>query len=84
MIKEKLIEMLTCINEEYSKKLIVEDCSLKDLGVDSLEFIRLIVMIEDEFKIELPDEYLDIDKIHKLESIIKLIKKELVVNNNAD
>ena len=53
--------------QERIRKLIVAQCdvtaadvtpdaTLKDLGIDSLESVELIVAIEREFDVEIPDE----------------------------
>jgi acyl carrier protein len=34
------------------------DSSLEELGVDSLEGLSIVLALEDEFHIEIPDEYL--------------------------
>jgi acyl carrier protein len=53
---------------------IVENASLRnDLGLDSLDIVELIMELEDEFEIEIPDEEADNlktvgDVIHFIES----------------
>lgn len=71
------------ITKENIAKIINETCEIDissytdDLilcGVDSLCFIQAIVVLEDEFNCEIPDEYLDIGKINTIEKIHTLIK----------
>lgn len=39
------------------KSTVVEDASIvDDLGADSLEMIQIVMLIEDEFEIAIPDE----------------------------
>lgn len=45
---------------------------VEDLGADSLEIVRIIMAIEDRFKIEIPDE--DMEKIATFEDAINYIR----------
>ena len=47
--------------------------NLSEIGMDSMEFINLIVEIENYFNIELPDEYLQIKKIGTMGNLVKVI-----------
>ncbi len=52
---------------------------LSDLGVDSLGIIELVISLEEEFNIEIPDE--EIEKMNNIQSIIDyivLIKKKSI------
>ena len=44
---------------------------VKDLGADSLTLVEIIMAIEEEYEIEIPDE--DFDKMTKLETILEYI-----------
>jgi len=44
-----------------------------DLGADSLDTVELVMAIEEEFSIEIPDE--DAEKIATLDQAIKFIKQ---------
>lgn len=46
-----------------------------DLGADSLDTVELIMAIEEEFKIEVPDE--DAEKIKTVGEIIKYIEDKI-------
>lgn len=46
-----------------------------DLGADSLDTVELVMAIEEEFDIEIPDE--DAEKIATLEDAIKFIERAL-------
>lgn len=49
-----------------------------DLGADSLDTVELVMAIEEEFSIEIPDE--DAEKIATLDQAIEFIQK--AVNRN--
>jgi acyl carrier protein len=48
-----------------------------DIGLDSVNFVKLIVYIEDEFCFEFDDEYLNLDLFDDLNSMIVYINKKL-------
>jgi acyl carrier protein len=71
--------------EARVKKIIVEQLSVEedavkaeakfvdDLGADSLDIVELVMALEEEFKIEIPDE--DAEKISNVQSAIDYITK---------
>ena len=48
--------------------------SLKDLGLTSLKFVELIISIEDEFGIEIPDEDIDRRRFSTVANIVEYIE----------
>ncbi len=71
--------------EEKIKKIIVEQLGanadevtpeasfIDDLGADSLDTVELVMALEEEFDIEIPDE--DAEKITTVEGAIKYVKE---------
>ena len=68
--------------EERVKKIIVEQLGLKeqvtneatfvdDLGADSLDTVELVMALEEEFKLEIPDE--EAEKIKSIQLAIDYI-----------
>ncbi|MFP4194932.1 MAG: acyl carrier protein [Desulfosalsimonas sp.] len=54
---------------------VVSDASLiDDLGADSLAIVEMIMTMEEEFDIEVPDE--DAEQLRKVEDAIEYIKKK--------
>nr|YP_009396834.1 acyl carrier protein [Ophidocladus simpliciusculus]ARW66020.1 acyl carrier protein [Ophidocladus simpliciusculus] len=49
-----------------------------DLGADSLDTVELVMAIEEEFDISIPDE--DAEKIATLNQAVKFIEKAVTVN----
>ena len=69
--------------EERVKKIVAEQLGVKedisndasfvdDLGADSLDTVELVMALEEEFEIEIPDE--DAEKIGTVGDAIKYIK----------
>lgn len=73
--------------EERVKKIIVEQLGvdeaevtpeasfIEDLGADSLDTVELVMALEEEFGIEIPDE--DAEKIAKVKDAIQYIKERV-------
>ncbi len=60
-------------------KVHLDSSFANDLGADSLDTVELVMAIEEEFSIEIPDE--DAEKIATLDQAIKFI--ENAVSNSA-
>lgn len=50
------------------------DDNLSDLGVDSINFIRIIVALEEEFECEVPDSKLMISEMDTIKKIVVVLK----------
>lgn len=58
------------------KKQVTKSANFADdLGADSLDTVELVMAIEEEFSIEIPDE--DAEKISTLEQAIEFIEKAI-------
>lgn len=72
--------------EQRVKAIIVENLSVKedqvtadakfieDLGADSLDTVELVMALEEEFGIEVPDE--DAEKLQSVGDVIKYIEEK--------
>lgn len=57
-------------------KAVTKDASfIDDLGADSLDVVELIMRLEEEFKIEVPDE--DAEKIMTVGDVVEYIEKKI-------
>lgn len=67
-VKEVIIDKLG-VEED---KITVEASFVDDLGADSLDTVELIMELEEEFGIEIPDE--DAEGLNTVGSIVKYIE----------
>ncbi|MBP3442621.1 MAG: acyl carrier protein [Clostridia bacterium] len=71
-IFEKLQEIIADQLEMDANDIAYDSNILDDLGADSLDVVDLIMSIEDEFGIEVPDEALE--NIRTVEDMVKFIE----------
>ncbi len=68
-VKQIIVDQLGVNAEEVTN----EASFIDDLGADSLDTVELVMALEEEFDIEIPDE--DAEKITKVTAAIEYIKK---------
>ena len=66
-----IVEQLGVTKEE----LALEASFIDDLGADSLDIVELVMAIEEEFDIEIPDD--DAEKIQTIKDVISYVKGKL-------
>lgn len=84
MIMEQTIvdKILQIVNANLDDNKIEENMfsvKLGEIGMDSLAFIRIVVMLEEEFNIEIPDSKLiisEMDTVGKMYNVVYEIIKE--------
>lgn len=69
-MRQKYVDFIASQVEEDIE--IQETCSIYDLGLNSIQFIKLITMIESEFKISVDILDLDIEKYKTVEDLVDL------------
>ena len=70
-IKNIIVEQLQ-VNED----VVTLDASfIDDLGADSLDLVELIMALEEEFNIEIPDS--DAEKVVSVEDVVNYIKENI-------
>lgn len=75
MVLEKLIEPL-CEQLDIEADEVNENTDIvNDLGADSLDVVDLVMTLEDEFDIEIPDE--DIEKIHTVGELAHYLEEHI-------
>ena len=74
---EILQKMQLVIQEQMGKEDIVltEDTKLDDLGVDSIELMEFIIILEDEFALEISDD--TIDHMVKVADLLDYLSEKL-------
>ena len=70
-VSEIIVEQLGISKEE----VVTEASFIDDLGADSLDIVELVMAIEEEFDIEIPDD--DAEKIQTIGAAIAYIKERL-------
>ena len=59
MVFEKIKEMLAEQLDADAESMTMETDIADDLGADSLDVVELLMAIEDEFEVEIPDEEIE-------------------------
>ena len=67
-VQEKVAEQLSIDPEEVT----MESSFIEDLGADSLDIVELLMALEEEFDIEIPDE--EAEKLVTVGDVVDYIK----------
>ena len=67
-IKDIIVEQLGIDEEEIQ----IDSSFVDDLGADSLDIVELIMAMEEEFSLEIPDE--DAEKLVSVSDAVKYVK----------
>uniref|UniRef100_A0A914HDV7 Acyl carrier protein n=1 Tax=Globodera rostochiensis TaxID=31243 RepID=A0A914HDV7_GLORO len=70
-VQERIMLVLNLFDKIDNDKLNLDSDFFKDLALDSLDFVELVMAIEDEFKFEIPDG--DSDKMRSPRDIYQYI-----------
>jgi len=70
-VSEIIVEQLGASKEE----IIPEASFIEDLGADSLDIVELVMAMEEEFDIEIPDE--DAEKIQTFGDALAYVKERV-------
>ena len=74
-IEERVIQIV-CDNLGVNKEQVTRNTSFQeDVGADSLDIVELVMELEEEFEITIPDE--EAEKIKTVGEAIDYIKKEI-------
>ncbi len=72
MIFEKVKEILIDQLDAEDEKVTMEASIVDDLGADSLDLVDLVMSLEEEFDVEIPDE--QVENIKTVGDIVKYIE----------
>lgn len=76
MVFEKVVEILAEQFDIVDASSVTMDTNLiDDLGADSLDSIDIVMSVEDEFRIEVPDEV--IENIKTVSDIVEYIESNI-------
>lgn len=70
-VSEIIVEQLGVSRDE----VVPEASFVDDLGADSLDIVELVMAMEEEFDVEIPDE--DAEKIQTISSAIAYLKSKI-------
>jgi acyl carrier protein len=86
-IKEKILEIIKSNIEDTEITHEQYEDDLSAMGLDSINFIRMIVTLEETFDIEVPDEKLlitEMNTVSKIENIISFLVEGKNKYNNDE
>ena len=69
-VKKVAVDKLQRSEEEITEKANIQD----DLGADSLDIVELVMGLEDEFQVEIPDE--DVERIKTVGEVVAYIDEK--------
>ncbi len=72
MIYEKVVEILAEQFDIDSSEITSDTLIVDDLGADSLDVVDIMMSLEDEFTVEVPDEA--VDGIKTVGDIVKFVE----------
>jgi acyl carrier protein len=75
MTFEKITDILAEQLDADRESMTMETRIADDLGADSLDLVDLLMSVEDEFGIEIPDE--DVEEIHTIGDIVNYINNKI-------
>ena len=77
MDKRKIAEYIISVFKRYSHEKVEEDSEIHFLNLDSLDFVKIIVEIEDYFDMEIDDETLYISNGVKIKDFIDYVDQKI-------
>ena len=70
------VKKILCDQLDLEEEQVNEDSEvIDDLGADSLDIVDLVMTLEDEFDIEIPDD--QVEKIKTVGDIVKFIEEKV-------
>lgn len=79
MTEQELVEKITAVVVEKlgveADKVNNDSSFVDDLGADSLDRVELVMALEDEFDIEIPEE--DAEKLNKVSDALEYVKTKI-------
>lgn len=81
--KEKILEIVNTNIENGAVTVEQYDPELSKLGMDSIQFIRIIVSLEEEFECEVPDSKLLLTEMNTISKMTDVISAVLDNQNKS-
>ena len=77
-IQERICKIIAEQLSQDIEEVVPEASFIDDLGADSLDLVELVMHMEEEFDVEIPDE--EAENIRSVQDAINYVKQHL--NNN--
>mgnify|MGYP002564430043 CR=1 FL=1 len=74
MVFEKIRTILCEQLELEENQVTMESSIMEDLGADSLDLVDLLMSLEDQFNLEVPDE--DVKKIKTVGDLVRYVEEK--------
>lgn len=75
MVFDKVKEIIADRLGVEENEVVLEANFVEDLGADSLDVVELVMALEEEFEIEIPDE--DAEKVQKVNDVVEYVKNKI-------
>jgi len=75
--------IINVLGLDIARNELSDDADLFDLGMDSLSVVRLVIALEEELDLQIPEEDLSAEIFHRLDILINfLVKVRMTYSNN--
>ena len=71
-MQEKVINLISEATKVEKSKISAETSFVDDLNLDSLDIVELMMKMEDEFGVEIPEE--DAEGLKKVDDVVKYLE----------
>lgn len=71
--KEKILEIVNSVQDMEATMNQCDD-DLLELGLDSIKFIQIIVLLEEAFECEIPDEKLLLTEMNSVNKMLEVLQ----------
>lgn len=73
-MEQKVIAIIAEATKEDAEKITLETSLVDDLNLDSLDIVELMMKMEDDFGMEIPEE--DAEGLKTVKDIVEYLKKK--------
>ncbi|MCK5073681.1 MAG: acyl carrier protein [Bacteriovoracaceae bacterium] len=73
-MQERIVKLISDATNIEAGKINLETSFIDDLNLDSLDIVELMMKMEDEFGIEIPEE--DAESLKKVKDIVTYLEKK--------
>ena len=81
---ESVVAEAIISNSEGQLSEINPEVNLRELGLNSINFIKLVVYLEGTFEIEFEEEFLEMEVFENIKHITQYIKERINQKNNIE